>query len=60
VETPFGYHIILVAEHQPEGVVTFEEAKERLGEHLKREKAGQMVDTYLQGLKDKAEIQKFI
>jgi peptidyl-prolyl cis-trans isomerase C len=60
VETPFGYHIILVAEHQEERVVPYEEAKGRLAEHLKRQKAGQEVDTYIQGLKDKAEVKKFI
>lgn len=60
VETPFGYHLIRVDEHQEERVVPYEEAKERLTEQLKRQKAGQEVDTYIQGLKAKAEVKKFI
>ena len=55
IETDFGYHIIKVSEHQEEGVVSFEEAKEQLMDGLGAQKKQQ---TVIQGLRDSATIEE--
>lgn len=60
VETRFGYHLILVTEKKPTSVVPFKEAEGKIREHLKQKKLEQEVVTYLQALRQKAKIEKFI
>jgi len=58
IETKFGYHIIKVTEHQDEGVVAFEEAKEQLLAYLTSQKKQQAVVDYVQSLRDGATIEE--
>ncbi len=56
VETRFGYHIIKVTEHQDAKTTSLEDAKEGIVAKLTRMKQQQVVEGFLQGLKDKATI----
>jgi len=58
VETQFGYHIIKVTAHQDEGVVTFEESKERILTHLTGQKKQQAVVDFVKTLRDSATIEE--
>lgn len=57
VETQFGYHIIKVTEHQEEGVVDFEEAKEQIMGFLTGRKKQEAVSAFLKSLRDSATIE---
>jgi peptidyl-prolyl cis-trans isomerase C len=58
VETQFGYHIIKVTEHQDEGVVSFDEAKEQLLAHLSAQKKQQAIVDFVKSLRDSATIEE--
>jgi len=60
VETRFGYHIIKVVDRKPETVVPLDDIKEKLSQHLKNEKVQKEFLIYLQDLKDKANIKKYL
>lgn len=60
VETRFGYHLILVTEKKPASAVPFKEAETKIREHLKAKKLEQEVVAYLETLRKKAKIEKFI
>jgi len=60
VETQFGYHIIKVADKKPEKTIAYENVKENLAQHLKQEKTNQEVKLYLQKLREKSKIKKFL
>jgi parvulin-like peptidyl-prolyl isomerase len=56
--TDFGYHIVKLQDHIPGGPVPFEDVKEQLGEHLGEQAKSQAVETYLDGLKGAAKIER--
>ena len=60
VETMFGYHLIKVFDKKPEQQLAYAEVKGELQEHLKQQKLKLEVDTYLDGLKKSASIEKSI
>lgn len=60
VETRFGYHLIIVTDKKPAVVVPFPETETKIREHLKQKKLEQEVVAYLQTLREKAKIEKFI
>lgn len=60
VETQFGYHLIKVIEKKPAQKVAFADVKERLSEHLKKEKMDSEASTYIQSLRSDAKIEKFL
>lgn len=60
VETMFGYHLIKVFDKKPEQTLAYAEVKGELQEHLKQQKLKLEVDSYLDGLKNNATIQKSI
>ncbi len=60
VETRFGYHLIKVVDKKPEQTLAYAEVKGQLDEHLKQQKVKLKVDTYLDGLKKNAKIEKSI
>ena len=60
VETQFGYHLIKVYDKKPEKVLAYAEVKGQLEQHLKQQKIKVEVDTYLDGLKKDAQIEKSI
>ena len=57
IETKFGYHIIKVSEHQDAGVISFDEAKDRIIEFLSGQKKQEAVKNYLKELRDEATIE---
>ena len=60
VETMFGYHLIKVFDKKPEQQLAYAQVKGELQEHLKQQKLKLEVDTYLDGLKKSASIEKSI
>jgi peptidyl-prolyl cis-trans isomerase C len=60
VETRFGYHIIKVTAKKPETIVAYADIKERLQQYLRDEKVQQEVTVYLEGLKTKAKVERFL
>lgn len=60
VETVFGYHLIKVFDKKPEMTRAYPEVKAELQDHLKQQKLKLEVDTYLEGLKKNATIEKSI
>jgi peptidyl-prolyl cis-trans isomerase C len=60
VETRFGYHIIKVTGKKPETIVAYADIKERLQQYLKDEKVKQEVSEYVEALKTKAKVERFL
>ncbi len=60
VETQFGYHLIKVVDKKPEKTILYENAKDDLAQHLKQEKTKQEVNEYIQKLRAKSKIEKFV
>ncbi|RJQ43481.1 MAG: peptidylprolyl isomerase [Nitrospiraceae bacterium] len=58
VKTRFGYHIIKLTDIQKGEVATFEQSREAIKRQLLAEKQKQLVDSYIEGLNKKAEINK--
>jgi peptidyl-prolyl cis-trans isomerase C len=57
VETPFGYHIILVEEKKEGGTVPKEEVAEKVRDFLKQQKVAEAVQERIKTLRDKAKIE---
>ena len=60
VETRFGYHLIMVAERTPESTLSYEEVKDRLEQYLKQQKIQEEIAAYVETLKSKAKIERFV
>ena len=60
VETQFGYHLIKVVDKKLETTIPYEDVKNNLVQHLKQEKTKQKVKLYIQTLREKAKIEKFL
>jgi peptidyl-prolyl cis-trans isomerase C len=60
VETRFGYHLIKVTGKKPETIVAYVDIKERLGQYLKEQKVQQEVTVYVEELKTKAKVERFL
>jgi peptidyl-prolyl cis-trans isomerase C len=60
VETPFGYHLITVVEKRPETLIGYEEVKVKLQEYLKQQRVEKQVDLYIDELKGKANVERFL
>lgn len=60
VETPFGYHIIKVADKQNSRVVPLEEAKAQIEEYLTQQNRHAQTELFVEGLKTKAKIEILI
>ncbi|HOO77168.1 MAG TPA: peptidylprolyl isomerase [bacterium] len=56
VETPFGYHLILVEDHTPEGTLTLEEVQDRLSDNLTLRKLQEALVKKMDELQGTAEI----
>lgn len=59
VETPFGFHVILVTKKTEAGEVPFEDVKERILAELNGEKQVEAVKAYVQSVQEAAEIEMF-
>lgn len=60
VETQFGYHLIKVVDKKPAQKIAYADVKERLSEHLKKQKMDSEAKTYIQSLRGGAKIEKFL
>ncbi len=56
VETPFGYHLIKVAETKPERDVSFDEVKAQIGEYLKQQLREQKSQAFIDQLKARGRV----
>lgn len=59
-ETPFGYHLIKVYDKKSEGIIAYKEAKEKIDQYLKQEKSDKEIGKYIEKLREKAEIERFL
>ena len=59
VETRFGYHLIKVYDKKPEQVLAYADVKEKLIQHLKKQKVEKQASEYIDKLKKNAKIEKF-
>jgi len=60
VETQFGYHLIKVNDKKPAKKMTYAEVKDRLNDHLKKQKTETETNAYIETLRKDAKIEKFI
>jgi foldase protein PrsA len=60
VKTQFGYHVIKVFDKTPEKQKTFDESKASIIQMLKAQKESAKVKTWLDGVKKKAKITKYL
>lgn len=60
VETQFGYHLIKVNDKKPAKKMTYAEVKDRLNEHLKKQKTDSEANAYIETLRKDAKIEKFL
>ena len=60
VETKFGYHLIKVMDKKPETTVAYEDIKDKLERHLKQEKVQRKLSLYVEKLKEKAKVERFL
>jgi len=60
VETRFGYHIIKVFDNKPPVTIPYEEARDRITQYLKNETVQKQLNQYVDELKKKATIKRFI
>ena len=59
VETQFGYHLIKVVDKKPEGMMRYEEVKDRLQQYIKQQKVREQVNLSIENLKEKAKVERF-
>lgn len=57
IETQFGYHIIKVDEKKPAGTVTYSEAHDKIGSHLKLQKIQKAINEYIERLRQTAKVE---
>jgi peptidyl-prolyl cis-trans isomerase C len=60
VESPYGFHIILLVERQPAAAVPYEKAKDRIGAMLKEQQVQQQVEARVRELRAKGKVEVFI
>ncbi|NIQ37894.1 MAG: peptidylprolyl isomerase [Proteobacteria bacterium] len=60
VETRFGYHLIKVTDKRPETTIAYGDIKERIGDYLRQQKIQGETKRFVQELKAKAEVKRFM
>jgi len=60
VETRFGYHLIKVTGKKPETTTAYADVEGKLQEYLKQKKVQEQLDVYVEGLKGKAKVERFM
>lgn len=60
VQTRFGYHLIKVTDKKAESAIPYDDVKDRLEQYLKQRKIQKEVSLYVEGLKAKAELERFV
>ena len=56
IETQFGFHIIFKADEEPAGTPKFDEIHDSIRDFLRHAKRGEVLDAFVDSLRDKAEI----
>jgi peptidyl-prolyl cis-trans isomerase C len=56
VKTQFGWHLILVHERHEPKLTPFDELKDKIMEYLNERRKDKVFETFLDGLKEKANI----
>ncbi|MBF0118806.1 MAG: peptidylprolyl isomerase [Desulfobacterales bacterium] len=59
IETEFGYHIIKLTDKKPESTVSFDEAKDKIEQYLKKSKVQKDIEDYITKLRKDAKIETF-
>ncbi len=59
VETKFGYHLIKVIGKKSETTIPYKDVKDKLEQHLKREKIQKEVTLHVEKLNEKAKVERF-
>jgi len=59
VETKFGYHLIKVIGKKAETTIPYKDVKDKLEQHLKREKIQKEVTLHVEKLNEKAKVERF-
>lgn len=60
VKTRFGYHLIKVIDKKPETTIPYKDVKDKLEQYLKQNKVQKEVTTYVNKLKEKAKVERFL
>ncbi len=60
VETTFGYHLIKAIDRKPENITGYGDAKDQIERYLSQEKVKKEVGLYLEQLKEKAKVERFL
>lgn len=60
VETPFGFHIIKLAERKPESTLAFQDVQERIVQGLTQQQVKEQVGAFLDQSVQKAKIERFV
>ncbi len=60
VQTRFGYHLIKVTDKKAESTVPYDDVKEKLKDYLKKQKIQEEVGLYVENLKAKATVERFL
>jgi parvulin-like peptidyl-prolyl isomerase len=60
VETDFGFHLIKVTDKKSEGMKSYDETKGDIRQYLFRTAVQRERSLYLDGLKDKAKVERFL
>jgi peptidyl-prolyl cis-trans isomerase C len=59
VVTDFGFHLIKVTDRKPERTISYDEAKERIKQHLQRVKFLEEKNNYVAELKKKSNVERY-
>lgn len=60
VQTEYGYHLIRVADKQPESVYAYDETKDAIAQDLRRRQVQNEVRLYVDRLKANADVKRFL
>jgi len=60
VRSPFGYHLIKVADKKPESIMPFETVKPRIEQYLKQEEVQKEIKKYIDNLRKEAKVEIFL
>lgn len=60
VQTEYGYHLIRVADKQPESVYTYDETKDAIVQDLRRRQVQREVRLYIDRLEANADVKRFL
>ncbi|MEA2014555.1 MAG: peptidylprolyl isomerase [Thermodesulfobacteriota bacterium] len=60
IETDFGYHLIEAGDKKAEALTEYKDVKGKLTQYLKQLKTKEEMPKYIEGLKEKAKIERFL